>query len=372
MKIIYFTCDIDILVINLFYITFQKINRKDEFKNMYFNMMNVYKSMIISKLTTEAGFFSQFFFMVNHYIHCKKHNITFKLDSTNWLYKYSKGWTDYFIDIDFNGNNAAKFRSSHPGNFLFSFNKSSVEPVNYIEHGGLFEDFPWYEYINALKNIYIYNEKTKRIIDTTIENYFFGEGSPYQKTSDENEKEYDAIFIRRGDKLIFETNYISGEKYLELLIEKNPNCKNVYLQTDDYNSFIEIQDYINKNNLNINLFTRCSPNVHGHLIKKCLSNVEIHNFKTSDATRKYYEKVENSIRTSKSLEEMSPEEKYEHTIEFLTGVEIILNAEHCVLDKQSNVSRFIWMFNKDPSKVYDVLNPTEMINMNNTKCPAFL
>jgi hypothetical protein len=77
------------------------------------------------------------------------------------------------------------------------------------------------------------------------------------------------------------------------------------------------------------------------------------------------------MKTNKALEEMTPEEKYEHTIEFLTGVEIVLNAEHCVLDKQSNVSRFIWIFNKDPSKVYDVLNPTEMINMNKTECPAF-
>jgi hypothetical protein len=327
--------------------------------------------MIISKLTTKAGFFSQFFFMVNHYIYCKKHNRTFKLDSTNWLYKYSKGWTDYFIDIDFNGNDADKFRSSHPGKLLFSLSRASAEPVNYVEHGYFFENFPLYEYINALKKIYTYNEKTKRIIDATIENYFFGEGSPYQRSSDEeNEKKYDSIFIRRGDKLIFETNYISGEKYLELLIEKNPNCKNVYLQTDDYNSFVEIQDYINKNNLNINLFTRCSPNVHGHLILKWLSNVEIQHLTTSDTTRNYYEKVENRIRTSTSLEEMSPEEKYEHTIEFLTGVEIVLNAEHCVLDKQSNVSRFLWIFNKDPSKVYDVLNPNEMINMNKTECPA--
>jgi hypothetical protein len=144
------------------------------------------------------------------------------LDNTDWFYKYSKGWTDYFNDIDFDGNDAD-------------------EIAHTVGHIYLFEHFPLYEYIDALKNIYIYNENTKRIIDTSIENYFFGEGSPYQRSSDEeNEKKYDSIYIRRGDKLIFETNYISGEKYLELLIEKNPNCKNVYLQTDDYNSFIEI------------------------------------------------------------------------------------------------------------------------------------
>jgi hypothetical protein len=308
--------------------------------------------MIISKLNTNAGFFSQLFFMVNHYIHCKKHDRTFKLDNDDWFYKYSKGWTDYFNDIDFDGND-------------------TDDIAHTVEHIYLFEHFPLYEYIDVLKHIYIYNEKTKRIIDTNIENYFFGEGSPYQRTSDGNKKEYDAIYIRRGDKLFFETNYISGDKYLELLIEKNPKCKNVYLQTDDYNSFVEIQDYINKYNLNINLFTRCSPNMQGFVNKIYIVNTETQHFRTSDASRIYYEKVKNNMKTNKALEEMTPDEKYEHTIDFLTGVEIVLNAEHCVLDKQSNVSRFIWIFNKDPSKVYDVLNPTEMINMNKTECPAF-
>jgi hypothetical protein len=109
----------------------------------------------------------------------------------------------------------------------------------------------------------------------------------------------------------------------------------------------------------------------GFVNKRYIVNTETQHFRTSDASRIYYEKVKNNMKTNKALEEMTPDEKYEHTIDFLTGVEIVLNAEHCVLDKQSNVSRFIWIFNKDPSKVYDVLNPTEMINMNNTKCPAF-
>ena len=114
--------------------------------------------MIISKLEINAGFFSQLFFMVNHYIHCKKHDRTFKLDSECWLYKYSKGWTDYFHDIDFDGNDAN-------------------DETHIVGHIYLFEHFPLHEYINVLKKIFVYNEKTKNIINENIQNYFFGESS---------------------------------------------------------------------------------------------------------------------------------------------------------------------------------------------------
>lgn len=298
--------------------------------------------MIISKLSSNGGFFSELFFMVNHYIHCKKHNRTFRLDTSTWLYKYSEGWTDYFNAIDFDGNDAD-------------------DQVHTMGHIYLFEHFPLHEYITVLKDIFVYNEKTRLLIDSSINEYFLGK----------NCSNYDAIYIRRGDKLFFETNYIPGEKYLELLMKKNPNCQNVYLQTDDYNSFLEIQKYINDNNLNINLFTRCEPTMRGIVNYKFVLNTDINYFRTSNESRNYFKTIEEQLKSSKALEEMTPYEKYEHTIDFLTGIEIVLNADHCVMDKQSNVSRFIWIFNKDPSKVYDVKNPDEMINMNKTECPGF-
>ena len=298
--------------------------------------------MIISKLGSNGGFFSELFFMVNHYIHCKKHNRTFKLDTTNWLYKFEEGWTDYFNAIDFDGNDAD-------------------DQTHTMGHIYLFEHFPLHEYITVLKDIFIYNNKTREIINKNINGYFVNLTTV----------NYDAIYIRRGDKLFFETNYISGEKYLELLMKKNPKCYNVYLQTDDYNSFLEIQKYITDNSLNINLFTRCDPSMCGIVNYKFLLATDTEYFRTSNESREYYKKIKEKLINSKAIESMTPEEKYEHTIDFLTGVEIVLNAEHCVMDKQSNVSRFIWIFNKTPEKVYDVKNPDENLNLNKTECPGF-
>lgn len=303
--------------------------------------------MIISKLGSNGGFFSELFFMVNHYIHCKKHNRTFRLDTNDWLYKFQEGWTDYFNPIDFDGND-------------------THDETHTMGHIYLFEHFPLYEYITVLKDIFIFNKKTRQIIDETIRDYFL-----LSKQIKEDIQKYDAIYIRRGDKLFFETNYISGEKYLELLMQKNPNCQNVYLQTDDYNSFLEIQKYISEKSLNIHLFTRCDPNMRGIVNYRFLLETDVNYFRTSNESREYYKTIQSELKNSKAIESMTPQEKYEHTIDFLTGVEIVLGAEHCVMDKQSNVSRFIWIFNKTPEKVYDVKNPEENLNLNKTECPGF-
>ena len=62
--------------------------------------------MIISILEKRAGFFSQLFFLVNHYLTAKKYNFQFCVESKNWLFKHNVGWEDYFENIDIhNGKN---------------------------------------------------------------------------------------------------------------------------------------------------------------------------------------------------------------------------------------------------------------------------
>jgi hypothetical protein len=74
------------------------------------------------------------------------------------------------------------------------------------------------------------------------------------------------------------------------------------------------------------------------------------------------------ILNYKSVESMNPTEILTHTTDMLVGVDIILDSEVCVLDYQSNVSRFIKLAHKK-NLVYDVLN-TE-IDMDKTICPAY-
>ena len=60
--------------------------------------------MIVSVLDKVAGFYSILFFTINHYMACKKNNTSFKIDSSEWLFKSVNGWTDYFRSIDFTGD----------------------------------------------------------------------------------------------------------------------------------------------------------------------------------------------------------------------------------------------------------------------------
>ena len=54
---------------------------------------------LVTQLDYSAGFYSQLFFLINHYIYCKKNNINFIINSNEWLFKYKDGWEDYFEPI---------------------------------------------------------------------------------------------------------------------------------------------------------------------------------------------------------------------------------------------------------------------------------
>jgi len=89
--------------------------------------------------------------------------------------------------------------------------------------------------------------------------------------------EYDSIFIRRGDKLVEESSIIYEEDYLKLLLSINPECNVIFLQTDDYNSFTNLQDLIIKNNYDIKIYTLCEKNEVGTLTTKAFKNKLINN-----------------------------------------------------------------------------------------------
>lgn len=300
--------------------------------------------MIQSILDKSAGFYSMFFFTVNHYLHAKKHNISFKLNSDTWLFKYNNGWEDYFNNIDFVINNDDK-------------------EINSFKHFQSLDDFTLFEYKNAINEIYKYNDITIQKINEEINKLQL------------KDKEYDAIFIRRGDKLIWESKYISTEEYVKCLLKKNPKCNTIFLQTDDYNCYIELIYYINNNNLNINVITLCDENLKGGLVifdsnKQSLENPKIVNSYNRD-NKDYIQTVIENMQNSKSINTLNNEEIYEHTMQMLIGIHIVLQSNICICEYSSNVSKFIKLSHNNIDKVYDILSPDVDIDMNRTELPAF-
>lgn len=299
--------------------------------------------MIISVLDKAAGFYSVLFFAINHYLYCKKNDISFQLDSTYWLYRSVNGWTDYFKNNDLEG--------THEQN-----------QIKIIKHNKLLGNYTMHEYKNAIRNeFYLYNERTQQKIDDKKKELQLVDG------------EYDSIYIRHGDKLFEESKYIPSYKYVELLLEKNPQCKTIFLQTDDYNCFLDIQEYIRTQNLDIQLYTICDPDTKGIVVlsKPISANLDNCVIKSDPLHKEYFNKVLNDLQQTKPLEEMTPEEIYNHTMSLIIGNDIVLNSNYCIMDKQSNVARFISIAHNDQSKVFDVRYPNENINMNWTMCPAY-
>ena len=292
---------------------------------------------IISILNRDSGFFSQLFFLLNHFLYADENKCEFIIDSGNWLFKFNNGWSDYFLIYD-------NLVGTNPENNL---NNTIV-----LKHGNILKQYKIIDYISAIKKIYKLN------------NYVFENIKNVKINFNIEINEYSGIFIRRGDKLISESDYIPAEKYIQLLLKINPDCKIIFLQTDDYSSFIELEEFILKNNLDIKIYTLCDKNTHGMVI----FNYHLQTIKNNKLKYDEYLKTAN-ILNSKSVDNYNCDEIKSHTLTMLTGIHILLDSKFCVLDYQSNVSRFIKLAHNNIDSVYDV-NLFDL-DLNKSICPAY-
>lgn len=289
--------------------------------------------MIVSVLDKKsgAGFFSSYFFLLNHYIYSKKNNLPFFIESQNWLYKSQKGWNDYFV---------------------FQCPKKE-DNSRVVGHNELCDNYSMFEYNNFSKELFVLNEETKEKINNI-------------KNDLELPSYYDSIYIRRGDKLVRESNIVPAEKFIELLLTKSPDTKCIFLMTDDYNTFIDLENYCNNKNLQIKIITLCSPDLTGQVVYHSLLD---ENKTHKSLNEEYFASVLPSLKKIKSLDMMTTEEIHAHTIDLLANVEIVLNSGTCIYDLQSNVSRFIGI-NHVKNNAYDV-KFNEKINFHWTMHPSY-
>jgi hypothetical protein len=295
--------------------------------------------MIISNLEKSAGFYSLFFFMVNHYLYAKKNNLQFKINSDNWLFKYVKGWEDYFKNIDIIEGNVCN--------------------DIYFGHHQQIDNFTITEYKNVIKELYVYNNNIKQLIES-------------KKKELSLKNNYDSIFIRHGDKLSGESNYICTEKYIEVLLNKNPKCHTIFLQTDDYNCYLDLKNYISNHNLEINIITLAKEFTKGGMIIFSCNKSGIEwAINGHEINKNYISGVIDNLRNITPIDKLNNDEIFNHTLEMIIGIDIVLNSNISICEYSSNVSRFIKLAHNNSDNVYDVLNPDKDIDWNKTRCPAF-
>jgi hypothetical protein len=285
------------------------------------------------------GFFSIFFFCLNHYIYCKKNNKNFKMKTDKWLFAHKNGWTDYFEPVELNDGN------ENPTIIM----TSAFENI---------DNYSIDEYRKHIPEIYIYNNSTKTAISNAMTRFSLTPGN------------YDSIFIRRGDKMGSESVYIPDDKYVDLLLKKSPDCKKIYLQTDDYNSFNSIKKYIKEKDLKIEIFTLCHEDNMGTVVHNNQKEV-LNNAKNSGLNSEYLNSAIQNLNNSKTVQEMNADEKYKHTMDMIIGIDIVLNSNICVTDYQSNVSRFIKLSHKNSDNVYNIDTQTSHLDYDIVVNPAF-
>ena len=68
---------------------------------------------------------------------------------------------------------------------------------------------------------------------------------------------------------------------------------------------------------------------------------------------------------------MNKKEIYNHTINLIVGIDIVLKSKFCVTDYQSNVGRFIKLAYNNSDNVFNVLDENNDIDYTTKICPAF-
>jgi hypothetical protein len=286
--------------------------------------------MIISKIY-DNGFFSMLFFVINHYLHAEKNKESFYLDTSDWLYKYKEGWSDYFESININREHEHSERKT-------------------FGHNQIASEFAVFDYKKIIPEIFRYNTKIKEYIT-----------SKYKELNLEKGK-YNSIYIRRGCKLAYESKIYPSELYVEMLLEKDPTTQIIFVQTDDYSAYQDIYNYIKEKNLNIRVVTLCEQGQVGMSV-----TLDLNHMQTSiPRNQLYFNTIKSKVVT---LNKMNTEDIYKHTLSLLAEIDITCNSKVCITDYQSNVARFIKLFHTEYDNVYDIEN--QQMNLEIESCPAY-
>lgn len=239
---------------------------------------------IVFDFENENGFFCLFFFFLQTYIYCCKNNKILYIKDDKWKFKFEKGLDDYF-----ELNHIQKY-TPHLKNTIF-FCHMNVPNINL-----------------KLNDYITYSKELFKIKPSIIKTYNLP-------------KLYNSIFIRGGDKLLYEAKQLPISMYVHKLLSINNN-KNVFVHSDDNLLVEEVIQYIFTHNIDLKVFKITNhTNNGGAVVMKRLQ----------------YGKCKHI----KSLDDMKPLEIKEHVTLMLNAFEIMSNSLNVITSYDTNVSRFM-------------------------------
>lgn len=270
--------------------------------------------MIYFDLENENGFFCLFFFLLSSYIYARKTNQQLCVKDDKWKFLYKNGLSDYF-NLD---SRIVKYNLSDKVSGMYGHMREP--PMNHSLH-----DYKLY-------SKELYNVRSDILYD-------------YQMPD-----KYNSIFIRGGDKLLYEATQIPISTYVSCLLDLSSDITNVFIHSDDNKLVESVEQYIADKYLNLNVYKiTTSKHNGGAVIMKRLR----------------YGQCKDIV----SVDEMTRNEVKDHTVLMLNAIEIMKKSQNVIVSYDSNVSRFLQLY--FDCNVYSVAHPNELNYNVPVKNPAY-
>ncbi|MDR1091151.1 MAG: hypothetical protein LBL79_08765 [Prevotella sp.] len=289
----------------------------------YYILNKSFKKKFIFHLGSDAGFFSEYNNMILAILYCLVNRIQFVLYSEDANFGYNKGWRDYFLpfcdEVNDNFHRKYNFRDyDFLRQRLSRKDKLKTRVYKLLNGVNFLTQDLWLRIRDRSHEDEIYNVPELGIINSSFRDacrslitmtwtYEAETGSMIKNKIESLNlpAEYIGFHIRRGDKNI-EHKSTGTNLYFEKI--KDPDIRNIFISTDDYNVILEV-----KNDLytHWNFFSLCREDQVGY-------------------DHKQYKKLDKSRI------------KEEQT-DLLISIDILSNSHHFIGTFSSNIGMFMGM-----------------------------
>lgn len=242
---------------------------------------------IVFDLENENGFFCVWFFLLSSYIFACKTNKLLYIKDDKWKFLYKNGLDDYFL-----------------------LNKNIIK-YDFTSELELFGHMKEPTMLHTLNDYKFYSKELYKIRPDIRRNYNLNLPS-----------KYNSIFIRGGDKLLYEAKQHPIACYVSFLLNLKTGIKNVFIHSDDNLLVEDVKKYIVDNNINLNVYNITDKNCNGGAVVMKRLNY-------------------GKCQFIKSVDDMNNDERKEHTIKMLNAIEIMRHSDNVILSYDTNVSRFM-------------------------------
>lgn len=283
----------------------------------------------------QVGFFSEALEILHFFMRAKREDKILALDCRKWLFTVSKGWNDWFTTLEDRPKPWKAFPST--------WDTGADETI-----------FTWKEYEKATKELF------------QLQPYLLEMVSKAKAEMGLETGEYASIFIRRGCKIKFESEYFDTKQYVDRVFKEWPDCKKIFVQTDDFRAYLEVRGLVPDT---VAVFTTCPEDKLGTFVFE-YSPLTDHRIDKSE-NHEYLEKFKD-LPPQKTLPEMTKEELFAHVVEMLVGLTICTQSRGIALEYFSNVSRYLALAHKDGLKgIWNIDDRVKFDENTLVRCPRY-